>query len=210
VADIFALPEKREALLQLPRMGEKSCDNLLASIEGAKRGRTFSQLLTALGIPLVGTVAARQVAAHYSNLRALLDTPSDAVREALGSIHGIGPKLVESIVGYFMDPVQRQVLEKLLALGVVADEPVRKPLSAAEGPLQGMSFCVTGVLSEPREAVHAKIRAAGGDVHDRVKKDTTYLVAGDKVGEAKLKAATKQGAKIIDEAALAQLIAGAA
>ena len=79
---------------------------------------------------------------------------------------------------------------------------------AATGPLTGASFCVTGVLSRKREDVHAAIRAAGGVVHDSVKKGTTYLVAGDKVGKSKLDAAKKHGATIIDEAELERMIGG--
>lgn len=198
IADVFALRDKREALLALPRMGEKSCDNLLSSIENARRGRTFSQLLTGLGIPLLGSVAASVVAERYRNLRTLLDVPSEQLRAELAEIHGVGPKMVDSLCAYLADPRQRAVLEKLLALGVVAEEPEGAP-EITDGPLSGMSFCVTGVLSRPREAVHDAIRAAGGEVHDRVKKGTTYLVIGDKVGDTKLKAAKKQGTQILTE-----------
>ncbi|HEX2676962.1 MAG TPA: NAD-dependent DNA ligase LigA [Polyangiales bacterium] len=206
VADIFALAEKRDQLLALPRMGEKSRDNLLASIEEAKRGRTFSQLLTGLGVPLLGSVAASVVAERYRNLRALLDVPIEQLRTELDEIHGIGPKMVESLCAYLTDPEQRAVLEKLLALGVVAEEPDAAP-AVTEGPLLGKSFCVTGVLSRPREAVHDAIRAAGGEIHDRVKKGTTYLVAGDKVGETKLKAAKKAGTQVLSEAELQAMLA---
>jgi DNA ligase (NAD+) len=206
VADIFALPERREALLALPRMGDKSCDNLLASIEHAKRGRKFSQLLTGLGIPLLGSVAGALIAEHYGNLRTLLDAPSEQIRAQLAEVHGIGPKLIDSLVGYFEDAAHRAVAEKLLALGVVAEEPEKKALVASSGPLLGRSFCVTGVLSRPREAIHDTIRAAGGAVHDRVKKGTTYLVAGDKVGDSKRKAAQKHGTQVISEAELAGLL----
>jgi len=75
-----------------------------------------------------------------------------------------------------------------------------------EGPLSGISFCVTGTLSEPREAIHAQIKALGGEVHTSVKKGTKYLVAGDKVGKAKLDTAQKRGAEVIDEAALHRLL----
>ncbi|HEX7478434.1 MAG TPA: BRCT domain-containing protein, partial [Polyangiales bacterium] len=206
VADIFALPEQREALLALPRMGDKSCDNLLASIENAKRGRKFSQLLTGLGIPLLGSVAGAVIAEHYGNLGTLLDAPSEQIRAQLAEVHGIGPKLIDSLVGYFEDAAHRAVAEKLLALGVVAQEPEKKALVASSGPLLGMSFCVTGVLSRPREAIHDTIRAAGGEVHDRVKKGTTYLVAGDKVGDTKRKAAQKHGTQVISETELAGLL----
>jgi DNA ligase (NAD+) len=209
VADLFALPAQRERLLALPRMGEKSCDNLLAGIEAAKRGRTFSQLLTGLGIPLLGTVAAKLVAERYRNLQSLLDTPADTLRSELADMHGIGPKIVESLSVYFESPEQRAVAQKLLALGVVAEEPQRIAAVEREGPLNGMSFCVTGVLTRPREAVHESIRAAGGEIHDRVKKGTTYLVAGEKVGDAKRKAAQKHGTQVIDEAALEAMLASA-
>jgi DNA ligase (NAD+) len=91
-------------------------------------------------------------------------------------------------------------------LGVSRAQP--RAEVAAEGPLTGQSFCVTGVLSRKREDVHAAIRAAGGTVHDKVKAGTTYLVAGDKVGASKLSAAKKAGTRVIDEAALDRLIAG--
>jgi DNA ligase (NAD+) len=106
---------------------------------------------------------------------------------------------------YTSDPEQRRMLARLLELGVVAETEVDAPV---EGPLTGSSFCVTGALSEPREAVHARIRAGGGDVHTTVRKGTTYLVAGDKVGKAKLDAAQKKGAQIIDEDKLRELLAG--
>jgi DNA ligase (NAD+) len=71
-----------------------------------------------------------------------------------------------------------------------------------------MTFCVTGVLSKKREDVHQDIRNAGGEVHDKVKKGTTYLVAGEKVGKAKLDAARKFGALVVDEPGLNALIRG--
>jgi DNA ligase (NAD+) len=72
----------------------------------------------------------------------------------------------------------------------------------------GKSFCVTGVLSKKREDVHQEIRDAGGDVHDKVRKGTTFLLAGEKVGKAKLDGARKFGARVISEADLATLIRG--
>jgi DNA ligase (NAD+) len=79
---------------------------------------------------------------------------------------------------------------------------------ATEGPLKGSSVCVTGVLSKKREEVHADIRAAGGEVHDGVKKNTTYLVAGEKTGKSKLDQAKKYGTKVLSEAELYALIGG--
>jgi DNA ligase (NAD+) len=85
-----------------------------------------------------------------------------------------------------------------------------RPRAAASGPLSGATFCVTGVLTRKREDVHDAIRAAGGEVHDKVKKGTSYLVVGEKVGKAKTDSAKKFGARVIDEAQLERLIAGEA
>jgi len=207
LADVFALPGKRDELLQLERIAEKTADNLIASIERARTGRTFERLLTALGVPLVGGVAARLVAERYRNLRTLLDQDPEDVRTVLADIHGIGPKIADAVADYLADEAHRAVLEKMLAFGVEAEQPAA-PEVAADGPLAGSSFAVTGVLSRPREAVQAAIREAGGEVHDRVKKGTTYLVAGERTGKTKLDAARKHGTKVVDEEGLGRLMEG--
>jgi DNA ligase (NAD+) len=208
VADLFALPARRAELLTLERMGDKSVDNLLGSIEAARTGRSFAQLLAGLGIPLLGSVAASLLARRFGDLPSLLALEPAALAEQLAELHGIGPKMAASLTAYLTAPESRAVLEKLVALGVTSLPP--EPVAAqVEGPLSGKSFCVTGVLSRPREAVHAAIRAAGGEVHDRIKKGTSYLVAGEKVGKSKLDGARKHGAEVIDEAALERLLAPA-
>ncbi len=205
VADIFALRDKRDALLSLPRMADKSVDNLLAAIDRSRTSRTLTQLLTALGIPLVGQVAAKLIADRYQSLQALLDSEPSAIKDALSDVHGIGPKIAESVANHFASEHQRSVLSKLQALGVTTRHDALDT-RVIEGPLNGKSFCVTGVLSKPREQIHQAITAKGGEVHDRVKKGTTYLVAGDKVGKSKLDGAKKHGAQVIDEAALMQML----
>jgi DNA ligase (NAD+) len=101
------------------------------------------------------------------------------------------------------DAVHRATLTRLIELGVetTSVQPLR-----SEGPLQGLSFCVTGQLSAPREEIHALIQARGGLVHTSVKKGTTYLVAGEKVGRTKIEAAERRGAKVIDEATLRAML----
>ncbi len=204
VADIFALPARREQLLQLERMADKSVDNLLESVERARQGRTLAQLLSGLGIPLVGAVAARVVAERYSSLQALLDAEPEPLEQALAQIRGIGPKIAQSVTRFFAEPANREVAGRLLALGVRAEQPAPPPVEG--GRLAGKSFCVTGTLSQSREEIQALIRAAGGEVHDSVRKGTTYLVAGEKVGQTKLAAAEKRGTKVLDEAALRALL----
>jgi DNA ligase (NAD+) len=203
VTDLYSLSAERIA--KLARMGDKSAQNVYASIERS-RERTLDRLLVGLGIPQVGQVAARQLAEEMGTLERLLDYTPDQLREHVGAIHGFGPKMADSVVGFLEDPVQRALMGKLVELGVGRPQP--RELVAAEGPLKGLSFCVTGVLSRKREDVHADIRAAGGEVHDSVKKTTSYLVAGDKTGKSKLDQARKYGTKVVTEAELYALLAG--
>ncbi len=204
VADLYDLT--LEQLAKLPRMGEKSAANVVAAIAGSRQ-RPLDRLLTAVGIELIGPVAARQLAEAVGSLGALLDHPAAEVATWAAAIPGFGPKMVESLAAFLTDPRERAVLEKLRARGV---SPASTAGSAtARGPLAGRSFCVTGVLARRREDVHADIVAAGGLVHDAVKKGTTYLVVGANVGQRKLEAARQRGTQIIDEAGLAQLLGAA-
>ncbi|MBX3247200.1 MAG: NAD-dependent DNA ligase LigA [Myxococcales bacterium] len=196
LADVFALPAKRDQLVGLERMGEKSVQGIVDAIERARTGRTFDRLLTALGIPLVGSVAAKLVADRFGDLRRLLDASSEELR-ALESIDGIGAKMAESVARFLEDPDQRAMLEKMLALGVVARQPEKAP-KVEGGALAGLSFCVTGSFDQKREAIWELIEAAGGEVHKSVKKGTSYLLAGEKVGKNKTDDAAKKGAKLID------------
>ena len=202
VADLYSLTRAQIAALE--RMGEKSAQNVYESIEGSRK-RPLSRLLCGLGIPQIGQVAARQLAEEAHTLGELLSWSDAQTREHVDAIHGFGPKMVDSIAQFLIDPEQQRLLQKLHALGVGAPQP--RESVAAVGPLRGMSACVTGVLSKKREDVHAEIRAAGGDIHDGVKKNTTLLVAGEKTGKSKLDQAKKFGTRIISEKELYDLLA---
>jgi DNA ligase (NAD+) len=205
VADLYALGQ--ETVAGLERMGEKSAANVVVSI-ARSRERTLDRLLCGLGIPQIGQVAARQLAEEAVTLETLLAWSPDEARERIDAIQGFGGKMVDAIVAFLQDDAQRALMNKLVALGVGRPQP--RHVVATEGPLKGMSFCVTGVLTRKREEVHADIRAAGGEVHDSVKKNTTYLVAGEKTGKSKLDQAKKFGTKVVDEAGLAALLKGKA
>lgn len=204
LADVFALDQRREALVTLDRMGEKSADNVIESVEAARKGRPFDRLLVGLGIPHVGAVAARSVAEVVRDTRDLLARDPETLAAELGEVHGIGPTMAASIRAFLEQPSNRAMLEKLLALGVETEAVEKK--APAEGPLRGASFCVTGTLSEPRENIWALIEAKGGEVHKSVKKGTTYLLAGDGVGRTKTEAAEKRGTKVIDEETFRKLL----
>lgn len=208
LADVFSLPAHRDRLLGLERMGEKSAQSLIEAIEAAKTSRRFDQLLTALGIPLVGSVAAKLVAERYGDLRALLDRDPAEVRAELETVDGIGAKMAQSVASYLGDPVVRAMLEKMLSLGVVTVQP-KKAARIEGGPLAGLSFCVTGSFDDRREAIWERIEASGGEVHKSVKKGTTYLLAGEKVGKTKTDDAAKKGAQVIDWATFLTLLGDA-
>ncbi len=203
VADLYDLTV--EQLVALERMGKKSAENVVNSIQGS-RERTLDRLLTGLGIDHVGQVAAKQLAEVARDLSTLLRWSDEEARAHVAAISGFGPKMVDAVVAFLFAEESRKLLEKLKAHDVSRPQPVSA--SNLEGPLVGKSFCVTGVLSKKREDVHQEIRDAGGEVHDKVKKGTTYLVAGEKVGKAKLDGARKFGALVVDEAGLAALIRG--
>jgi DNA ligase (NAD+) len=203
VADLYDLDA--EALMALERIGKKSAQNVVNAIQGS-RERTLDRLLTGLGIDHIGQVAARQLAEAARDLPTLMSWDEEQARSVLAGVSGFGPKMVDSVVAFLKAPESRRLLEKLAERGVSRAQPLSA--QSSHGPLVGKSFCVTGVLSKKREDVHQDIRDAGGEVHDKVKKGTTYLLAGEKVGKAKLDGAKKFGAQVIDEQGLAALIHG--
>lgn len=203
VADLYALSE--EQLLSLERMGKKSAKNVIVAIAESKE-QTFDRLLTGLGIDHIGQVAAAQLAEEMGSLENLLALSVDEVCQRASDISGFGPKMVESLRSYLSSEASRALLERLKEAGVSRAQPKKEVRT--DGALSGSSFCVTGVLSRKRNDVHADIEAAGGIVHDSIKKGTTYLVAGEKVGQSKLTAAKKQGTQVISEQDLLKLIQG--
>jgi DNA ligase (NAD+) len=200
VADIYRLRE--EELTSLPRMGEKSAENAIAAI-AASRARPLHRLITGLGIPLVGEVAAAQLAPRYGSLSRFVAADPAAQAAELSEMFGIGEKIAASVAEALADERFMTVLRELIALGI---DPTAE--DKAVGPLDGKSFCITGTLSSPRAQFHERIRAAGGEVHTSVKRGTGFLVAGADVGAAKLEKARALGTAVIDEAALARMLSG--
>jgi DNA ligase (NAD+) len=203
VADLYDLTV--EQLVSLERMAEKSAKNVVDSIAASKK-RPFDRLLAALGIPQIGQVAAKQLAAEVPSLDVALSLGPDGVASKADAIHGFGPAMVDAIRAWFSDEGNLALLRKLHERGV--STPFVGEKKATSGPLLGLTVCVTGVLSKKREEVHADIRAGGGEVHDSVRAGTTYLVAGEKTGASKLDAAKKRGTQVIDEATLYRLLRG--
>lgn len=202
VADLFDLTV--EQLVELERMGQKSAENVVAAVQQAKEKATLTRLLVGLGMPKIGEVWAHDVAVRFGDLQTLMDTPPEQILAALVELHGFGEERARAVSDFFADERHRAVLQKLIERGVSPSEPK----TLRQGPLAGLRVCVTGTLTRPRSDIQAAIEAAGGEFDKSVKKGTTYLVAGADVGATKLKDAQKKGVRVIDEAALEQLLRG--
>ena len=197
VADLYYL--KKDELLELERMAEKSVSNLLAAIEKSK-AQPLSRLLVALGIAHVGSEVAGLLAGHFRAVGAL----AVAAEEEIIAIPGIGPKIAASIVTYFRIESNRRVLDKLRAAGVRMED--QSPSETAEQVLAGMRFVVTGRLqSFSRSDIQGRIKELGGAVSGSVSRRTDYLLAGEDAG-SKLADAQRLEVKVIDEEGFLALI----
>jgi DNA ligase (NAD+) len=203
VADVFGLG--REQLLTLPRLADKSADNIVAAIATAKREATLSRLLTALGIPHIGWVWAQKIAEQFRSLDRLLATTPPEIYKTLAGLHGFGEERASAVRDYFADPRSRALLAKLQDHGV---SPVEPETEATSGPLLGKTVCVTGTLSQPRGEFKKRIEAAGGKFVSAVTGKTSYLLMGADPGEDKRKAAVKHNVPILDEEAFGRLLRG--
>ncbi len=187
-------------LAALERMADKSAGNIVAAIETSK-STTLARFIFGLGIRHVGEATAKDLAAHFGSLDALLLADEAALLE----VHDVGPVLAASIAGFFAEPHNREGIEQLRAAGV--HWPEGPPQRAETGVLAGSTFVLTGTLPTlSRDAAKAMIEAEGGKVAGSVSKKTDYVVAGADAG-TKLVKAQDLGLTILDEAALQKLIA---
>jgi DNA ligase (NAD+) len=194
-AELYAL--RVEHLLELERLAEKSAENLLAAIAGSRQ-TTLPRLLYALGIRHVGATIAQTLAAHFPDIRALMDAPFETVRD----VPGIGPVIAQSVVSFFQDPENRTLVERLLEAGVIpaAAEP------PAGGPLTGRQFVFTGTLQRfSRAEAEARVKARGATVAGSVTAGTTDVVVGAAPG-AKAEQARRRGIRLLSEGELLLLL----
>ena len=189
-SDLFYV--NRKHLLEPETLREKSVSNLLSAIE-ASRQRPLSRVLVALGIRHVGGEVAELLARSFTTI----DNLMSADEEALTAIPTIGPRIAESVVSYFQNEANRNVVEKLRAAGVrLEDEPRAVP---TEQPFVGMRFVVTGRLERfSRSQIQDTIKQYGGAVSGSVSKNTNYLVAGEG-GGSKLADAERLEVKVLTE-----------
>ena len=188
------------SLAELERMAEKSAANLVAAIEKSKR-TTLARFIYALGIRNVGESTAQDLARYFGNL----DRIMQADLEALQQVPDVGPVVAQSIVGFFAEPHNREVIEQLLAAGVSFAETAAKAVDTAN-PAYGKTFVLTGTLPAlKRDEAAQKIRDHGGKVSGSVSKKTDFVVAGEDAG-SKLDKARELGVAILDEAGLLKLL----
>ena len=195
-ADIFTL--KKGDLLELPRMGEKSVDNLLASIEKA-RTVPLERFIVGLSIPEVGEETARELAEQFRSIEAL----RVATRADLEAMNGVGPRVATSLTDYFADKHNTKTIDDLIKQ-VTIQNPTTKQ---GTQKFAGMTFVLTGTLPTlSRDEAKTKILAEGGKVAGSVSKNTTYVVAGESTG-SKYDEAQKLGVPILDEQGLIEMLA---
>jgi len=191
-ADLYYLT--KEQLLGLERMADKSVSNVISSIEKSK-DRPLARVIFALGILHVGEQYAELLAEQFHSI----DQLAKASQEELSTLRSIGPKIAESIVAFFRQEGNRQIIEKLKRAGVrLKREKVGEGLVPSL-PLAGLEFVLTGKLeSFSRSEAEAKIKALGGKAGSDVTKTTSYVVVGTDPG-SKLAKAEKLGIKTLSE-----------
>jgi len=207
IADIYRLKDRREELLALERMGEKSVENLLAGIEASK-SRPLWRLLTGLNIRHVGSSNAQVLADRFGTIDAIREQSA----EQLAEVDEIGPVIAQSVHSFFHSKVGTELIEDLRQCGlnfgkesprVAAQSPrvaAQSPRVAARGtPLQGQTIVVTGTLERfTRDEIKETIRKLGGKATSSVSTNTDLVLAGENPG-SKLDKARELGVEVVSE-----------
>ena len=197
VADIYHLD--KDSIIKLERMADKSAQNLVDAIEKSK-STTLAKFLYALGITHVGETTAQALADEFANLDAL----KSAGIEQLQSVDDIGPVVAQSVVNFFKESHNVEVIDKLIKAGIHWPK-IEKAEISEDHVFYNKTLVITGTLSKPREAFSSLIKQVGGKVTSSVSKNTDYVLVGDNPG-SKAEKAEKLGVDIIDENAFNQLL----
>ncbi len=190
--DLYLLKDRRDELIQVDRMGEKSVDNLLNAIEKSKENG-LERLLFALGIRMIGQRASKLLAEAFGSI----DRIKAAGCEELTSVQEIGDKMADSIMAFFRLDQNLALIDKLKCLGVNTEAEKKEII---ENPnFRGKTFVLTGALTSfTRDKAKEIIEGFGGKVSGSVSKKTDYVLAGEDAG-SKLQKATELGITVIDE-----------
>jgi len=200
-ADLYYLKDKRDRIIMLERMGEKSVDNLLASIEKSKEN-DLSKLIGGFGISLVGERAASTLAKAFKTIDAI----ASADHVALTAVEEIGDKMAESIQTFFKDPVNIERLDKLRQAGVNMTS-LEEDIIDLDAFFGGKTFVLTGTLTTYKRSEAKKIiESKGGKVSGSVSKKTNYVIYGENAG-SKLTKAGELGVGTMTEEEFVELLA---
>ncbi len=198
--DLYRLT--KEQLMELEGYAEISAGNAVAAIDESKRNFKLHRILAGLNIPQTGWVTARNLAAHFRSIDALMTAAQEEIQE----VEGIGPDRAEAIAEWFSDEENRKLVEELRELGLnfaAGDE-----LKPVEGPLVGQTYVITGTLETfTRDEAAKALEAKGAKVGNSVSKKTAGVIVGEEPG-SKLKKAQQAGVPILDENALKSLLRG--
>ena len=198
VADLYDL--RAPQLAVLPRLGDKSAENIIKSIEQSK-SVPFARVLFALGIRFVGETTAKYLAAHFGSLDAIMNATIEQLIEA----EEVGEKIARSIAEFFADDANRTIIERLRVAGVQFEAEERELHSDL---LAGKNVVISGkFLRHSRDELKELIELHGGKNLAAVSANVDYLVAGENMGPAKLQKATKLGIKMLSEEEFEALIA---
>jgi len=202
LADIFRLAEHRDAIVDMDGFGEKSFDNLVAAIEAGRRV-TADRLLTALGVPEVGTATAKAIAKAFGNDWSRI---AAAGAEELSEIEGVGPVIARLYTEWFANPKNRAVSDAVFSeIDIDGSEKI------TESTLAGKTFVITGSLGghKSRDLLAARIESLGGKVSSSVSSKTDYLINNDASSQsAKNKTARDLGVAVITETEFEAIAAG--
>jgi len=195
VADIYRLT--KNDLLQLERMGEKSAQNVLDEIEASKK-LPLERMIYGLGIRFVGERTAEFLAEHFGSMDGLMQ----ASEEELQEVNEVGPRIAHSIVEFFQEPRNRELVKHLRRAGLTFTGKKKQRGTK----LSGKTFVLTGTLTNyTRDQAKKMIEDAGGRVSGSVSKKTDFVVAGSDAG-SKLDQAKELGVKVIDEKEMEELV----
>ncbi len=200
IADIYDLHKHRDEIASLEGWGDKSADNLLQAI-GKSKEQPFHKVLYGIGIKFIGEESARLLASKFKSL----DNLASATQEDLEAVYEIGAKMAVSIVEFFKNEKQLEIIERLKKAGLNFEVEETEEYAAAN-KLSGLTFVLTGELeSVTRNEAKQKIESQGGKVTGSVSKKTNYVVAGANPG-SKYDKAQKLGTEILDEKKFKELI----
>lgn len=193
-ADLYYL--NKEDIEGLERMGKKSAENFINSIEASKK-RGLAGLIFALGIRHIGEVASAELASKFGSIDALLDATLEEIKET----NDFGEVMARSVVEFFSKPETRELIERLKQAGVDTANEIKE----ISNEFEGLTFVLTGTLEDmTRDEAGEMIKARGGKVSSSVSSKTDYVLAGESAG-SKLTKAQALGVKIIDKEEFLQM-----